>query len=417
MQRIVIDEPYEFVPPSRQTLISALFKPWLPGIIRKRYGIVEYRYSGIEALKQSLADGDGIILCPNHSRDSDPMLMGMVCREARCHIYSMASWHVFKQNWLESTIARILGGFSVYREGNDRDALSTAVQIVADAERPLVLFPEGVISRSNDRLLGLMDGVSFIARTAAKQREKNGRGGQIKVLPLVLRYELLSTVEECVGETLDRLEQRTFWKTHPHLPIIDRIRQLARAQLAGREVEILGDSRSGPMRPRIESLMDAALHPHEERWLGGRKLGDKIQRVKDLRIAIVRELLNEKLSEEDRSEHWRALADCYYVQGMSLYPQDYLKDGVRGPVTPERIAETVHRLEEDMTDSITMHPQWRVHFMFGEPIPVQAGRRPRGEDPVLTNLRAQMLQLLGVEDWWPHEDVREATAEGGTETV
>ncbi|MGB0740926.1 MAG: 1-acyl-sn-glycerol-3-phosphate acyltransferase, partial [Planctomycetaceae bacterium] len=96
MQRIVIDEPYEFVPPSRQTLISTLFKPWLPGIIRKRYGIVEYRYSGIEALKQSLADGDGIILCPNHSRDSDPMLMGMVCREARCHIYSMASWHVFK---------------------------------------------------------------------------------------------------------------------------------------------------------------------------------------------------------------------------------------------------------------------------------------------------------------------------------
>ncbi len=49
-------------------------------------------------------------------------------------------------------ILRQVGAFSVYREGMDRDALKCAIQILVDARRPLVLFPEGVISRSNDRL-------------------------------------------------------------------------------------------------------------------------------------------------------------------------------------------------------------------------------------------------------------------------
>ena len=78
----------------------------------------------------------------------------------------MASWHIFKQSRLESFVVRRLGGFSIYREGLDRQSLDTAVQIVSNAERPLVIFPEGVVSRSNDRLNSLMDGVSFIALVA-----------------------------------------------------------------------------------------------------------------------------------------------------------------------------------------------------------------------------------------------------------
>ena len=88
-----------------------------------------------------------------------------------------------------------VGVFSVYREGMDREALKCAIQILADAQRPLVLFPEGVISRSNDRLNHLMDGTVFIARNAAKQRAEQTPPGKVVVHPMAIRYFFLGDLE------------------------------------------------------------------------------------------------------------------------------------------------------------------------------------------------------------------------------
>lgn len=404
MHKVVVDEPYKFVPPYRKRWFSWLFRLWLRPFLRRRYGLVQFHYEGLEHLRNSLQAGHGILLCPNHSRDADPMLMGMLCRKVPCHVFSLASWHLFRQSRLESLVIRLLGGFSIFREGLDREALNAAVQIVASAERPLVIFPEGVISRSNDRLLGLMEGVSFIARTAARRRAALNPTSQVVIHPVAVRYRLMGDIEDSVGSTLTQLEQRTFWKTNEHLPLLERIRLLARALLASREVEVFGDSRSGPMRPRIQQLIDAVLQPCETRWLGGPRQGDAVGRVKDLRTAILAELIQQQLSPADVAERWRALTDCYYIQTLSLYPEHYLdNDGARGTVTPERIAETVHRLEEDLTDRITLRPEWKVEFRIGAAIPVDVSRRSRDADPLMQQLRTQMLQLLGVQDWWPPE--------------
>lgn len=407
MHRVVVDEPYQFVPPYRKRWFSWLFRLWLRPFLRRRYGLVQFHYEGLDHLRDSLKEGHGILLCPNHSRDADPMLMGMLCRKVPCHVFSLASWHLFRQSRLESLVIRLLGGFSIFREGFDREALNTAVEIVSTGERPLVIFPEGVISRSNDRLLGLMDGVSFIARTAARRRAALNPPGKVVIHPVAIRYRLIGDLQQSVGPVLTQLEQRTFWKNNQHLPLLQRIRLLARALLASREVEVLGDSRSGPMRPRIQQLIDAVLQPCETRWLGGARQGDAVGRVKDLRTTILAELLQQQLSPEEVAERWRALTDCYYIQTLSLYPEHYLDDdGTHGAVTPERIAETVHRLEEDLTDRITLRPEWKVEFRIGPAIPVEVGRRSRDGDPTMQQLRTQMLQLLGVEDWWPPEAVK-----------
>lgn len=406
MHRVVVDEPYQFVPPYRKRWFSWLFRLWLRPFLRRRYGLVQFHYEGLDHLRDSLNSGHGILLCPNHSRDADPMLLGMLCRKVPCHVFSLASWHLFRQSRLEGLVIRLLGGFSIFREGFDREALNTAVEIVSTGERPLVIFPEGVISRSNDRLLGLMDGVSFIARTAARRRAALNPPGKVVIHPIAIRYKLVGDLQQSVGPVLARLEQRAFRKTNEHLPLPERIRMLARGLLASREVEVLGDSSSGPLRPRIQQLIDAVLHPCESRWLGGPRQGDAVGRVKDLRTAILAELQQQQLSPADVAERWRALTDCYYTQTLSLYPEHYLDDdGTHGVVTPERIAETVHRLEEDLTDRVTLQPEWKVEFRIGAAIPVEVGRRSRDGDPTMQQLRTQMLQLLGVEDWWPPEAV------------
>ncbi len=335
------------------------------------------------------------------------MLIGMLCRAIPSHVYSMASWHIFKQSWLDGFVVRRLGGYSVYREGLDRQALDTSVQIVSTAERPLVIFPEGVISRANDRLNPLMDGVSFIARVAARKRAEISPKARVVIHPVALRYQLVGNLMDSVGPVLTALEKRTFWKTHEDLPVERRIRNLAHAHMASREIEILGDCRQGPLMPRMEQLVDSILQPFERQWLGKARTGDVISRVKDLRTAIVPDLLKGNLSESEKRQRWRQLTDCYYAQTLSMYPPDYLNDGIRGPISQERIAETVHRLEEDLTDKVTVQPAWQVEFRIGEAIEVDpTQKKPRSADPLMQTLRERMLGLLGIRDWWPPQPVR-----------
>jgi hypothetical protein len=250
-----------------------------------------------------------------------------------------------------------------------------------------------------------MDGVSFIARVAAKKRAEQSPDKKVVIHPVAIRYRLIGDLMETIGPTIRQLEERTFWKTHEDLPIEQRIRNLARSQLASREIEILGDSQQGSMRPRIIRLVNSILQPLERQWLGKARTGDVISRVKELRSAIVPDLLKGRLSEAERRNRWRQLTDCYYAQTLSMYPQDYLDPDVRGTVTPERIAETVHRLEEDLTDRVTATPAWQVDFSIGEAIEVSPGRKPRGTDPLMQTLRSKMLELLRIEDWWPPEPV------------
>ena len=100
----------------------------------------------------------------------------------------MASWHLFLESPLQRFVLRRIGGFSIYREGLDRQALGAAIDILTDAKRPLVIFPEGVITRTNDRLCSLMDGVSFVARSAAKKRASQSPPGKVVTHPIAIRY-------------------------------------------------------------------------------------------------------------------------------------------------------------------------------------------------------------------------------------
>ena len=98
------------------------------------------------------------------------LVMGWPARILGTHVFAMASWHLFNEGWFDAFAIRKMGGFSINREGTDRQSLETAIDILANAERPLILFPEGSTNRLNDYLLPLLEGVTFIARSAARRR-------------------------------------------------------------------------------------------------------------------------------------------------------------------------------------------------------------------------------------------------------
>ncbi len=119
--------------------------------LRNAEGVVSYECRHLEQPRASLDAGHAFPLPPNHSRNADPLVLGRLCREMRCLLYAMASWHLFNQGRFTAWAIHKMGGFSVNRETIDRQAINTAIEILETAERPLVIFPEGAMTRTNDR--------------------------------------------------------------------------------------------------------------------------------------------------------------------------------------------------------------------------------------------------------------------------
>lgn len=391
MHNVVITKPYRFVPPHRGTFWWHLFRFILPRYLRKSAAIDRVVVRHRERLQASLAAGHGIVLAPNHCRPVDPMVLGPLSYELGRPFNVVASWHLFMQNRVQTYLLPRLGVFSIYREGSDREALKTAMQVIAEAKRPLVIFPEGVISRHNDRLNHLMEGTALMARGAAKQRAALNPPGKVVVHPVAIRYFFDGDVEAAVIPVLRDIEKRLTWQPHDNLPLKERIAKIGSALLAMKEIEYFGAPQAGELAQRLQGLIDRILVPLETEWVKGRREKEIVGRVKLLRVAIVPEMIAGTLPEAEMQRRWRHLADVYLAQQLAFYPPNYLD----AEPTKERLLETVERFEEDLTDNARVHFPMRAVVDIGEPIEVSPERARGAEgDPLMTAIREQLEAML-----------------------
>ena len=393
MQDIIIEKPYQFVPPHRGNFLpKAILKLGLvPWYLRKYEGVVSHQLQGVDHLRESMRQGHGVLLAPNHCRYADPLVMAFLAHEAQVPMFAMASWHLFEQSRLQRWALSTMGAFSVYREGLDRQSLDTAIDILTDPKRPLVVFPEGTVFRTNDRLQPLLDGVAFMARTAAKRRAKDGGTGKVVIHPVAIKYLFHGDLEKAVDPTLDALEKRLTWTLLKETTTLNRIHRITLAMLCLKEIEYLGSAQPGTIEVRQQRLVDHLLCPLEQEWLGKSVAGNIIPRIKSLRMKIVPELTTGELDERERERRWTQLSQIYLSQQIASYPPDYIVS----PTTDTRILETVERLEEDITDRAGVHGPLEVIIEVDEAIEVPTDRAPKGEeDPIMKRLRERMQGML-----------------------
>ncbi|MFO0014484.1 MAG: 1-acyl-sn-glycerol-3-phosphate acyltransferase [Planctomycetota bacterium] len=393
MQDIIIEKPYRFIPPHRGRWFPSLMLKTgvIPWYLRRYEGVVSCRLEGVDHFRESQRRGYGVLLAPNHCRYADPVVLSYLAREADVLMYAMASWHLFHQSRFQRWAIRTMGAFSVYREGMDRQALDMAVDVLSTNERPLVVFPEGAVFRTNDLLQPLLDGVGFMARTAAKRRAKEGNDKPVVIHPVAIKYVFQGDLKNAVSQTLDTLERRLTWTSLQQEPILKRIHRVTLAMLSLKEIEYIGAPQFGTIVERQDRLVDHLLDPLEEEWLGKPGDGPLIPRIKALRMKIVPELTTGELPNAERDRRWKHLEKIYLAQQVASYPPDYLTP----PTTDTRILETVERLEEDLTDRAKVHGPLEVILRVGEAIHVPADRPPRGEeDPIMKSLREDLQRML-----------------------
>jgi 1-acyl-sn-glycerol-3-phosphate acyltransferase len=388
----ILNQTYRFVPPHTGVWWPRVITALLPFHARRSWGLTQVEFRGVDHLRQSLDAGHGVMLCPNHPRRCDPAVLGMLSHQARRPFFAMAAWPIFQERGrLGRWILRRLGAFSVFREGLDRSAVKLATQILVEAQRPLVLFPEGVVTRLNDRICTLLDGASFIARAAAKHRAQAAPPGRVVVHPVAIKYYFRNDIHAAAGAVLDELETRLTWRRRPQQNLVERIIHVGTGLLSLKELEVLQHTQAGTLAERLTSLVDVILVPLEKEWLKQPASTPGAERIRRLRSAIVPDLTAPDLDEAERSRRWEHLADIQLAQQLLFYPSDY----IRSRPTAERVLETVERFEEDITGAARIHRPLHAVVQVGEALEVGTAReRGKGEDPLMADLHTRLQAMV-----------------------
>jgi 1-acyl-sn-glycerol-3-phosphate acyltransferase len=398
MNAVVSDKPYVPVLPYHGTLWPRALNLYFPRYIRRRYGTSKVDVVGAEKLRASIAAGHGVLITPNHCRDEDPFVISALASKIGSPCFVVASAHLFMGSRLQAFLLRRAGAFSIYREGMDKQAVQTSIEILESAERPLVIFPEGHISRTNDRLTPMLEGTALIARQAAKKRAKGSK--KVVVHPVATRYSFPFDVEAAAARMLDEIEQRLTWRPSRDIPLHQRFQKVGAGLLALKELQYLGHTQDGTIPQRITKLIDAILSPMEAEWTNSNGDGHVVARVKRLRSAILPDMIKGDLDEAEKARRWRLLEDAELAQQLYHYPPNYVVEG--GPKA--RIIETVERFEEDLTGKVTVHGPVEATVTVGDAIEVSTAREARGEsDPLMAAIEEQLRRMLGIAPAVPAE--------------
>jgi len=397
--RIDLSQMPRFWPPKPSRRWQRLLAPMHRYLLHRHHQIADVRFDGLERVA-ALGERDGVLICPNHSYTGDGSVMLELIRRAPREIAIMAAWHVFRGHWgLDGFLLQRMGGFSVDREGCDRRAIRTAIELLSTG-RGLIIFPEGEIYHLNERLTALREGVAFIAVSAQRELEKSKIDARVWLMPAAIRYEFVDDVLPELDRRLRAMEKRMLLKPPPKLPLHERIVRFGEMLLTIKEKEKLGRSNEsvGDLPARIRLLTEKLLERLETQHLSKTSPDETVPvRVKSLRRQLIETLCEESADPARLAAAREALDDVHMVLQLFSYPGDY----VASAPTPLRMAETIEKFEEDLTSGRYAAPvgRRRAQVTLGTPIDVRAqlgqtkARQAAGD--LTTSLERHLQHLMG----------------------
>ncbi|NIP98878.1 MAG: 1-acyl-sn-glycerol-3-phosphate acyltransferase, partial [Akkermansiaceae bacterium] len=341
-----------------------VYRKWL---LRREHMLAEYAYEELDRMRDLLGGGARFLIAPNHTDHADGLALYELANKLDTMFCYMATHQLFEGTWgLRWFVFPRYGAFPIDREGAGLSALKAAKNVLLKLNHPLVVFPEGEIYHTNDRLTPLREGAAAMALTAQRALKNEA---PVYIVPVALKYRYLDP-EEALGrlsEQLGRLEERLTWRARPDQSLPRRIYRFASGLMSLKEVEFLGSAGSGTVAGRVENLRDGLLERLEDRYLGRIGTSQLPERVSAVHRRLI-ELRNEEdLKEERRAAMQRDLDALFLVLQLFSYPADYIHECP----TVERVAETLIKFEEDLSDS-DGYPEpagkRRLTFRIGEPI-------------------------------------------------
>ncbi|MHC4994355.1 MAG: lysophospholipid acyltransferase family protein [Planctomycetota bacterium] len=361
-------QPFRTAPRWWSPLLSPFWiRIWKPVRLRKQHReqrLTHVELRGLDNVRQALDDKHGVLITPNHSGHADAYIMYRAGDQLRTAFYFMSAWQVFQ---IATPITRLVlrhhGCFSVDRERTDLKAFKFAVDVLREQPHPLVVFPEGEVYHTNDRVTPFREGAAAIALSAAKRAKRD-----IVAVPAGIKYHYVQDPTPELLEVMDRLENRILWRSRSGNPLRDRIYAFGEALTALKEIEYLGATQPGSLAERVAGLANHVLETLEAKYGKPDKPTTVPERVKNLRQSVIGVLESTETSDDDYALAERDLDDLFFVVQLYSYPGEYVSE----QPSIERLAETIDKFEEDVLGAPTANIRATRNAVieFGEPIPV-----------------------------------------------
>lgn len=383
-----------FWAPKPNRFWGTVLEPLRRHYLHNFYGIADIELEGTQQL-EPISQTDGVLIAPNHSHDSDPHVMMHVGRTLGRGFYFMAAWQIFRAHGgIDGFVMQRMGAFSVDREGCDRRAVRQAVELLAGG-RWLVVFPEGEVYRTNERLTPLLEGVPFMALTAQKDLQKANDAARVWIVPTAIRYRYVDDILPQLEAAMTRLESRMKVRPSGDLPLHERITRYGEFLLTIKEKEITGHSREheGDIASRVNWLINCLLEKCEKQHLKVCPSAETVPlRVKALRRHLIEIWADEKNPTDTRQAAREALDDVQLALQLYSYPGNYVSQNP----TIERMAETIEKYEEDLEGVGKPKGRRGATIRFGVPIDLKphAASRPRAVTSQITQQLEEAIEAL-----------------------
>jgi hypothetical protein len=213
-------------------------------------------------------------------------------------------------------------------------------------------------------------------------------------VPTAIHYAQSRDIGSELATAMTRLETRMFWSRPPAgAALHDRIVRFGEMLLTLKEKEKLGRSCEGEadLPTRIARLIESLLARHEQEYIQKSPAADSVPlRVKALRRCLLDRWTDEAADPAARRSAGDAIDDVQLVLQLFSYPGDY----VAQRPTPERMAETIEKFEQDVFGRMRPIGRRRAKVVLGDPIDMAGQVRSGNRRTMVADLTERLERTI-----------------------
>lgn len=362
-----------FVPPRNSEALYRFVYAFLPQVARvigplRSVQIPPEDLARLEALRAERA-----IIAPNHPTESDPVVMLFLSRRLRYRFNFLSTRE--NLDGLSGWVLNHLGAYSVIRGFPDRESLRMTRKLLAEQDRKVVIFPEGLTYQHNERLMQFQGGVAQMGFWALEDLQKAGKTPSLPLVPIALKYVCSAPHAPVIERALGELEHTLKLPPTPKATWYERLQRLGERVVASIEAaERLKPAEGATLTDRIEAVRRATLTriaraiDVEVDLTGPRS--DQIFRVFNELKSWVGALSADHNDYEERLYHRKLevaaplFADLFRLYEVIAVTGDY----VAAEPTAERFLEVLGRLQREVYGKVRHDCPREAHVRVVPPI-------------------------------------------------
>ena len=371
------DLPYRYFPPKNSWLLSRwILRHNRLVHLKRTQKMVSVDFHHAQRVFADRTEGDRFLFLVNHPTHADAAIFFETLRQLRMRCQMMAAYDVFLRSRLTRFVMQRMGAFSVDRDGSDRRPMQQALDTLVKGDYPLVIFPEGNVYLTNDRVTPLMDGAAFMAVKAQEALDKAGDGGRVRIVPVGIKASHATDARDAVSKRLAALAKPLGLEVDLRADPSGALLAVGRAGLV-RSLEqrglpmpaVEGSNGVEQLAAMAEAAADAVLDRLEPK-LG---IASKADSPASQRIVAARRAIHAVRSDPQREMDHAAAATWADEAMLALRLASYTVGYAHEKPTLDRVSETVEKIEEDLLNRMPrpMAPR-KAMVCFGKPIDVSA---------------------------------------------